>query len=1772
MAATNKTRVSFVCMVMLSLAATLGMSVAAHGQAHGIGISHFCDGPKLVGETLDCTVQVIHNDDFGDTLSINESWVIVDPGGLDVRVPAVGNLEIIAVVGNTTAIVGGSLPVLIGPPGSTLSGLPGDPSPGVVTFAVNTYVIQPGDPDPLPTMANVVIMDLCDDPDTQGCSLIPNQVQFLAATDIIAPEISLSMDWEPFSVCQGGTTPVTYSYTVDNSGDVDLQNVLVDHDQCGPVQLVGGDNGNGILETTETWIFECTASLGVAVLSTVDVTADVVGGGPSVFDDDQFSVGTFPLGLELEESFTICEGDSAFICATPIGNPPFQWSWTGPAGFSASTQCIDVDEPGIYTVDITSNGCFVQGATEVILEPAPPCDITGPLEVCEFDDEIAYQAPPGAVNYAWSISGNGEFLFVGEGPFVTVDALGAGSFLLEVTVTDDAGCQSTCQLEVIVNPNPPCTIDGPAEACELGSTVEYSAPAGLATYAWSVNGDGFIVGPNDQQTLLVSPGSSGSFTVSLAVTDENGCFSQCNVLVPIVFCQPDIAVTKTVSDSEPFEGDEIVYTVTATNVGQESASTVDLEDVLPAGVTFVGVDFISQGTYGEIGGTWSIGSVGTGTTETLEIRVSVDPGTAGTTGTGDFIDTFVPAGSGGLSGPLGLTFGPDRNLYVSSIGTNEVLRYDDLTGNFIDAFVTAGSGGLASPVGLAFGPDGNLYVASQGTNEVLRYHGITGLFIDAFVPAGSGGLSSPVGLAFGPDGDLYVAAQATNEVYRYDGNSGAFVGVFVTAGSGGLVSPFGVRFGPDGNLYVASEGTDEILRYDGGTGAFIDAIVTAGSGGLTTPEGLTFGPDGNLYVSSEGTSSILRYDGGTGAFIDTYVLSFSGGLIFPQDLIFGPDGQLYVASITTTGEIRRYVGFITNVAFLQEIAPSDSNALNNRDSAGIDVQAVTSADLIVSKFVNNDTPGEGDQIVYTVAVFNNGPDDATGVTVDDALPAGVTFVQVDSVTQGSYDEVLGAWDVGALPNGVAAVLEIRVTVDAGTAETTGTGEFIDLFASGLDTPAGVVFDNEGNLYVSSQEGDTIYAFDSTGTPLPLVTGLELDGGAGLTIGPDGHLYACSYDNGQVVRYDVDAGAFIDVFTSGFALANPLDVVFGPDGNVYVAALGYIARYDGATGVFIDQFVPSVSIPHGLKFGPDGNLYVAKWSPGEIVRYDGTTGAFIDVFSTDGLDLPTDLQFGPDGNLYVADLTTNGVNRYDGLTGALIDTFVPSLSGGLNSPTDVAFGPDGNLYVPGLNSQVHRYQGFITNVATISAFNETDPDLLDNQASVGITVRASGACCTSGGVCQVVSENTCSNLEGVYQGDGTTCEPFPCPVKCCLPDGSCIDIHSSDCFLAGGQSEPPGSSCFSDGGPCPPVGGCCLDNDTCENLTQFGCDAVDGYYQGDDLFCGYEPCVGACCLEPSGGCQNDTPVNCAYAGGTFQGFDINCSEIVCPGEFGACCIGDFCTGTTQFDCELQGGFFAGFGTNCASDPCPRRCCLSDGSCLDTDSSDCLAQGGEPGPLGSVCDGESCGSPGACCLAGTDCQVIAEFACDAMGGVFEGGEGCGSFTCSGACCTNGGFCEVLTFFECTEYVAGLYQGNNTTCVSDPCFEACCLEGGECQDLLPADCMAMSGTPQGLGVTCATEPCPVFGACCFQTATCQDLFEDACAAAEGFFQGADTFCIDDPCPPNGACCLLDLTCIFTLAEDCAQQAGVFQGAGTVCDAGACPEPGGVLAEGKISQSSGG
>ncbi|MBE9034174.1 substrate-binding domain-containing protein [aff. Roholtiella sp. LEGE 12411] len=267
------------------------------------------------------------------------------------------------------------------------------------------------------------------------------------------------------------------------------------------------------------------------------------------------------------------------------------------------------------------------------------------------------------------------------------------------------------------------------------------------------------------------------------------------------------------------------------------------------------------------------------------------------------------------------------DVLVSSLATNEVLRFDETTGQFIGAFATKGSGGLNSPFGSRYGPDGNFYVSSFNTGQVLRYNGITGQFIDAFVPARSGGLTNPRAVTFGPDGNGYVGDAATNSILRYNGKTGEFIDTFIAPGSGGLSDPFIINFGPDGNIYVASSGTNSVLRYNRKTGKFIDAFIPSGSGGLKAPVGIALGSDNNFYVSSSGTSSVLRYNGKTGKFIDAFIPSGSGGLKNPRAVEFGgPNNDLFVGSLDTNS-VLRYDG--RDGSFLGVFASNATSSLTN---------------------------------------------------------------------------------------------------------------------------------------------------------------------------------------------------------------------------------------------------------------------------------------------------------------------------------------------------------------------------------------------------------------------------------------------------------------------------------------------------------------------------------------------------------------------------------------------------------------------------------------------------------------------------------------------------------------------------------------------------------------------------------------------------------------------------------------------------------------------------
>src|SRR5690606_37954406 len=113
-----------------------------------------------------------------------------------------------------------------------------------------------------------------------------------------------------------------------------------------------------------------------------------------------------------------------------------------------------------------------------------------------------------------------------------------------------------------------------------------------------------------------------------------------------------------------------------------------------------------------------------------------------------------------LQGPDGILYDPaiDPNtIYVSSSLSNEVQIFDVSTGVFLGAYVAAGDGGLDAPSDITFGPDGDLYVSSSGSDEVLRYAGpnagiaTPGTFLG--VAAAGGGLTNPIGHIFTPGGE-----------------------------------------------------------------------------------------------------------------------------------------------------------------------------------------------------------------------------------------------------------------------------------------------------------------------------------------------------------------------------------------------------------------------------------------------------------------------------------------------------------------------------------------------------------------------------------------------------------------------------------------------------------------------------------------------------------------------------------------------------------------------------------------------------------------------------------------------------------------------------------------------------------------------------------------------------------------------------------------------------------------------------------------------------------
>jgi uncharacterized repeat protein (TIGR01451 family) len=145
----------------------------------------------------------------------------------------------------------------------------------------------------------------------------------------------------------------------------------------------------------------------------------------------------------------------------------------------------------------------------------------------------------------------------------------------------------------------------------------------------------------------------------------------------------------------------------------------------------------------------------------------------------------------------------------------------------------------------------------------------------------------------------------------------------------------------------------------------------------------------------------------------TTVVMAAGGAV--------PDGYSEAPSISNDGRLVYFESYATN------LVPNDTNGLLD----AFVFSTGPTADLSLTLTASTLQPSVNQDLTFTVAVTNNGPNDATGVAVRAPLPSGLSFVSAT----GAYAGASGIWTIGSLAAGSTATLQL---VGRFTATTTTT--------------------------------------------------------------------------------------------------------------------------------------------------------------------------------------------------------------------------------------------------------------------------------------------------------------------------------------------------------------------------------------------------------------------------------------------------------------------------------------------------------------------------------------------------------------------------------------------------------------------------------------------------------------------------------------------------------------------------------------------------------------
>lgn len=364
---------------------------------------------------------------------------------------------------------------------------------------------------------------------------------------------------------------------------------------------------------------------------------------------------------------------------------------------------------------------------------------------------------------------------------------------------------------------------------------------------------------------------------------------------------------------------------------------------------------------------------------------------------------------------------------------------------------------------------------------------------------------------------------------------------------------------------------------------------------LVSPAGTVVNLITNVGTSADNLN--VLFDDSAAASISTHTTNDNTAAAPPYQRTFRPEGSL--ASFNGQGSAGTWQLTIC------DSLNGDSGNFTRTDLTLVTVPIAPSADLSLTKSVSNASPASGTSINYILSVTNASGSalTATGVTVQDVLPAGFAFTGASGF--GSYSSTTGVWAVGSIPPGTTRTLTITGTVTATAgASVTNSAEVSASSAFDFDS-------TPGNGAAGEDDYDsatfTVSGTRVAGTPPTLVcpvgtTVHDWDGvswAAGTTSGN----YALTAIGTMNVGIAISGGSFLNNATYGGQSPTRQNVVTGGFSPAQFSIFE-IADFTSQAGAITSTITLPTAVP-GAQF----RVFDIDYAAGQFADRLTVTGSF-----------------------------------------------------------------------------------------------------------------------------------------------------------------------------------------------------------------------------------------------------------------------------------------------------------------------------------------------------------------------------------------------------------------------------------------------------------------------------------------------------------------------------------------------------------------------------------